>query len=195
MFCTSCTFCTVWQALPTEHRKQDELPIVDPCPSCFPPTAHPPTHRKQDELIEVPGSLQRLSSFLQQRSPARTTTGDRDALAALAAAGQTSGPLVRSITAEMKDFLSAGGLTRTVTAEMKDFLASGGPLARTVTAEMRDLLAAGNGGGNGGGGLARTGTVDMMAAEALEAEARSLFKHMSIGALAEGWEGKGGLAG
>lgn len=42
---------------------------------------------------------------------------------------------------------------------------------------MRDLI------GGGGGGLGRTVTADMASAEALEAEARSLLKHMSIGEL------------
>lgn len=121
----------------------------------------------------MPGGLQRLTSWLGGRGPGRTGTADRDAAAALAvaAAGQGDGPLARSLTAEMKDFMSAGG-----------------PLSRTVTAEMRDILASA---GGAGGGLARTGTVDMVSAEAavaeLEAEARSLFKHMSIGALVKGW--------
>ena len=120
----------------------------------------------------MPGGLQRLAQWLGGRGggPGRTATADREALAALAAAGQGDGPLVRSLTAEMKDFLSGGG-----------------PLSRTVTAEMRDILAAAGGAG-GTGGLARTGTVDMVSAEALEAEARSLFKHMSIGAPAGGAE-------
>ena len=89
----------------------------------------------QDEtaLIDVPDNLQRLSSFLGQgqRSPLRTATADKEAVAALA---------------------------------------RGEPLFRSVTEEMHEL-----------GRLARGPTVDMVTAEALQEEARALFKHMSIG--------------
>lgn len=59
---------------------------------------HPVSPPPQEglELIDVPDNIQRLSSFL------RTTTGEREGLAALAA--QAGGPsaLMRSITAEMQ---------------------------------------------------------------------------------------------
>lgn len=66
-----------------------------------------------------------------------------------------------------------GGPLRTATADKEAVAAlqQGIGLARTVTEEMQEL-----------GRLVRTGTVDMVSAEALEAEARSLLKHMSIGA-------------
>ncbi len=59
----------------------------------------------QEALIDVPDNILRLPSFL------RTTTAEREGLAALAA--QAGGPsaLMRSITAEMQVGASAGGLS------------------------------------------------------------------------------------
>lgn len=69
-------------------------PLPPPQPNVL--GTHPSARQEALELIDIPDSILRLPSFL------RTTTGDREGLAALAA--QSGGPsaLVRSITAEMQ---------------------------------------------------------------------------------------------